>query len=144
MKDVRNIISWTSIDEALHFQIGATIVKILREEHPEFFDEDLSDMVRKACVKSIKYESDILDWIWEDGEIEGLNKKNILDFMKNQVNTSLEQMGFEPCFDREELSLKETDFFYKEVYGDNSTDFFSSRPTDYTVSNISFSEEDLF
>lgn len=144
LKDIKNIVAWTSIDEVCHFQIGATLVKILREEKPEYFDEELEDMVRKACLKSVKYESQILDWIWENGELEGLSKKNILDFMKNQVNDSMKQMGFEPCFDEEDISLKETDFFYKEVYGDTSADFFAFRPTDYTVSNVSFSEEDLF
>lgn len=144
LKDVKNVIAWTAIDEGQHFQIGATIVNILREEKPEFFDEELNSMVRKACIKSVKYESDILDWIWEYGELDGLTKKNILDFMKNQVNTSLEQMGFEKCFDEEEISLEETDFFYKEVYGDVNEDFFSIRPTNYTVSDTSFSGEDLF
>lgn len=143
MKDIRNIISWTAIDETCHFQIGATIVNILRTEKPEYFDDELDEMVRKACQKSIKYEKEILDWIWEEGELEGLTKENILSFMRNQVNTSLAQMGFKECFE-EVGDLAPTDFFFMEVYGDNNVDFFALRPTDYTVGDISITANDLF
>lgn len=143
MKDIRNIISWTAIDEGNHFQIGATIVNILRNEHPEYFDDELNDLVTKSCIKSIKYEKNILDWIWENGELEGLSKEDILSFMKNQVNTSLSQMGFEACFD-DVGSLDATNFFFMEVYGDSNVDFFALRPTDYTLGDISISGDDLF
>lgn len=143
MNDIKNIVEWSALDESTHFQIGATIVNILRVEHPEFFDKELEDMVRKACLKSIRYEKNILDWVWEHGELEGLTKENILSFMKNQVNTSLEQMGFEPCFE-DVGDLEPTDFFYMEVYGDKNTDFFKSRPTDYSVGDVSITADDLF
>lgn len=143
MKDIKNIVQWSAIDESTHFQIGATIVNILRVEHPEFFDEELDDMVRKACIKSIKYEKNILDWVWENGELEGLTKENIISFMKNQVNTSLKTMGFKECFE-DVGDLEPTDFFFREIYGDQMTDFFSSRPTDYTVGDISITKDDLF
>lgn len=143
MKDIRNIIKWTSIDEATHFRIGATIIGILRQEHPEYFDEELSNMVRKACIKSIKYEKNILDWIWENGELEGLSKENILSFMKHQINTSLDAMGFEPCFE-DVGDLQPTKFFYREVYGDENADFFAVRPVEYTVGDVSITEDDLF
>lgn len=143
MKDIRNVVAWSALDEATHFQIGATIINILRQEHPEYFDEELVDLVRKACVKSIKYETLILDWVWENGELEGLSKENLLSFMKNQVNQSLKQMGFEPCFENIG-DLKPTDFFFEEVYADSNVDFFSSRPTDYTVGDVSITKDDLF
>lgn len=143
MKDIRNIVSWSAIDEANHFRIGSTIVGILREEHPEYFDDELDDMVRKACLKSVKYEKGILDWVWENGELEGLSKENILSFMKNQVNQSLKQMGFEECFE-EVGDLEPTEFFFREVYGDDNTDFFALRPTSYTIKDISITAGDLF
>lgn len=143
MKDIRNIVKWSAVDEKLHFQIGATIVNILRHEHPEFFDDELNDIVHKACKKSIKYEKDILDWVWEKGELEGLSKDNILSFMKNQVNESLKVMGFDPCFDNIG-DLEPTDFFKIEVFADANDDFFAVRPVDYTIGDISITKDDLF
>lgn len=143
MKDIRNIVKWTAIDEVNHFQIGATIVNILRQEHPEFFDDELNEIVSKACIKSIKYEQAILDWIWENGELEGLTKSNIMSFMKYQVNDSLTQMGFDKCFD-EIGDLEPTEFFMAEVFGDANDDFFAVRPVDYTLGDTSITEDDLF
>lgn len=143
MKDIRNIIKWTAVDEVNHFMIGATIVNILREEHPEYFDKELNDLIRKACAKSIKYEKNILDWIWEQGELEGLTKDNILSFMKHQVNMSLERMGFDKCFD-DVGDLKPTEFFNAEIFADANDDFFAVRVTDYTVKDKAITANDLF
>lgn len=142
MKNIRNIINWTAKDEVLHFNIGALLVNILRQEQPELFDEEMDKVVRAACLKSIKYESDILDWIWEHGELEGLSKVDILAFMKNQVNESMEQMGFDKCF--EDIGdLSATAFFKTEMFGDTIDDFFAVRPTDYTMAS-EYTEDSLF
>lgn len=143
MKDIRNIIKWTAIDEQLHFNIGVYIVSILRNEHPELFDEELSEIVRKACIKSVKYEQDILDWIFEHGELENLSKTDLLYYMESRVNDSMKAMGFENVFDKKD-NLKNTDFFFEEVFADSMDDFFANRPTDYTLGDVSVTSEDLF
>lgn len=142
MKDISNIIKWTAIDERLHFDIGSTIINIIRKEHPELIDEELITIIKKACIKSIKYEAAILDWVFEDGELNGLGKEDLLNFMKAQVNESLVKMKFEPIF--EEGDLTNTEFFMEEVFADSMIDFFASRPTDYTLNDISITKEDLF
>ena len=43
MKDIRNIVKWTSIDEQLHFNIGVLLTNILRKEFPEMFTDDLKE-----------------------------------------------------------------------------------------------------
>lgn len=144
IKDVRNIIKWTAVEETLHFNIGSTIVDILRKEHPEMFDDELNELVRKACLKSIKYESNILDWIFENGELEHLSKEDLTDFMKDKVNASLIAMGFNTIFDPETLDLSKTRYFNEDVFADSMDDFFAVRPTDYTLKDKSVTAEDLF
>lgn len=143
MKDIRNIIKWTSIDEQLHFNIGATIIGILRKEHPELFDDELNETIKKACIKSVKYESDILDWVFEYGELKNLGKEDLLNYMKTRVNDSMEVMEFDKPF--EEIGdTSKTDFFHEEVFADSQDDFFAVRPVDYTLSDTSISGDDLF
>ena len=143
MKDIRNIIKWTAIDEQLHFNIGVTLINILRKEHPSLFDQDLNETVKKACIKSIKYEGNILDWVFEKGELEKLSKRDLTNYMKQRVNDSMITMGFEKPFDNIE-NFNRTDFFYEEVFADSQDDFFAVRPVDYTLSDISITEDDLF
>ena len=136
MKDIFNIIKWTAIDEQIHFQSGAFLVNTARKELPELFDEEFEDQIIKACQKSVKYESNILDWVFEDGEWEGLTKSDLLDFMKSRVNESLETIGMRKAFN-EELNVEKTKWFKKLVFEQSMPDFFALRPADYTVNQFS-------
>ena len=143
MKDIRNVIKWTALDEQLHFNMGVMIINILRKEHPELFDEELSDIIKKACIKSVKYETNILDWIFEEGELENLSKKDLLNYMESRVNDSMISMGFEQVFEGGK-DLSKTDFFFEEVFADSQDDFLAVRPVDYTIGDRSITKDDLF
>ena len=143
MKDIRNIVKWTSIDEQLHFNIGVLLTNILRKEFPEMFTSDLEEVVHKACLKAIKYESKLLEWVFEKGELQKMSRENLVDYMKFRVNESLDQLGFKKLFENQK-SPKELDFFYDEVFADSQDDFFAVRPVDYTLKDIAITGEDLF
>ena len=143
MKDIRNIVKWTSIDEQLHFNIGVLLTSILRKEFPEMFTTDLEEVVHKACLKAIKYESKLLEWVFEKGELQKMSRENLEDYMKFRVNESLDQLGFKKLFENQK-SPKELDFFYEEVFADSQDDFFAVRPVDYTLKDVSISGDDLF
>ena len=143
MKDIRNIVKWTSIDEQLHFNIGVLLTNILRKEFPEMFTSDLEEVVHKACLKAIKYESKLLEWVFEKGELQKISRENLEDYMKFRVNESLDQLGFKKLFENQK-SPKELDFFYEEVFADSQDDFFAVRPVDYTLKDIAITGEDLF
>ena len=143
MKDIRNIVKWTSIDEQLHFNIGVLLTSILRKEFPEMFTNDLEEVVHKACLKAIKYESTLLEWVFEKGELQKMSIENLEDYMKFRVNESLDQLGFKKLFENQK-SPKELDFFYEEVFADSQDDFFAVRPVDYTLKDIAITGADLF
>ena len=142
MKDVRNIIKWTSIDEQLHFNIGVLIVSILRKEYPEMFTEELTQEVYKSCKKAIRYEGELLNWVFEKGELSKMSKVDLEDYMKSRVDDSLLVLGFEKLFNtKEPQSLH---FFYEEVFADSQDDFFAVRPVDYSLKDIVINGEELF
>ena len=47
-------------------------------------------------------------------------------------------------FDIDKEILTSTKWFEEELLGNNMTDFFHSRPVEYSKKNQSFSESDLF
>src|SRR5690606_22901395 len=47
MKNVSNIIAWTSVDEQVHANAGIYIVNRIREEYPEFFDDQTREKVKR-------------------------------------------------------------------------------------------------
>lgn len=142
MKDIRNIVKWTAIDEQLHFNIGVTIVNILRQEFPDMFDDNLQSEVHKACKKALKYEANILDWVFETGELEYMTKSDLSQYMANRVNDSLVSLGFEPLSDN--IEVPNLNFFYEEVFADSQDDFFAVRPVDYTLKNEAIDADSIF
>mgnify|MGYP000268163589 FL=1 len=144
MKNVSNIIAWTSIDEQLHANAGMYIINKIKEENPEFFDTESVNKIRFMVTESIDIESRLLDWIFEQGELEFINKKDLLNFMKYRTDESLVKIGIKPVFNIPYESYEPMAWFEKEVFSNSMDDFFAKRPVDYTKHDKSITASDLF
>lgn len=143
-RGLSNAIEATSKEEQIHGLFGIEIINILREEHPEWFDEEMEKAVYEACSHSYEVEKKVLDWLYEDGELEFLPKKVVQEFIKNRLNNSLESVGYTKIFDIEEDILEETAWFDDEVISTKLTDFLSKRSVNYTKFTNSVTEDTLF
>jgi len=78
-------------------------------------------------------------------ESEHLSTPILQNFIKNRLNDSLTQIGIEPVFDDvDQEMLSKTEWFEEDTLGNVATDFFSKRPVEYSKSDKSYGEEDLF
>jgi ribonucleoside-diphosphate reductase beta chain len=144
MKNVSNIIAWTSVDEQIHANGGIYIVNTIKEEFPDFFDTETMGLIRKAVIDSIEVEAKILDWIFIEGEIDIINKKDLLNFMKFRVDESMKQIGFDTIFNVTNAEYQPMSWFEEEVFANSLDDFFAKRPVDYTKHDKSITADDLF
>jgi ribonucleoside-diphosphate reductase beta chain len=144
LKNVSNIIAWTSVDEQLHANAGIYLINVIREELPEIFDEDTQNKIYQVVKESIEIEAEILDWIFSDGEIENINKKDLLNFMKFRVDESLERIGMKKVFHVSDEEYKPMMWFEEEVFANSLDDFFAKRPVEYTKHDKSITADDLF
>lgn len=144
MKNVSNIIAWTSIDEQLHANAGIYIVNKIKEENPDFFDSKSINKIRLMVEESIDIESRLLDWIFEQGELEFINKIDLLNFMKYRTDESLAKIGIEPVFNVPFEAYQPMAWFENEVFSNSMDDFFAKRPVDYTKHDKSITASDLF
>lgn len=144
MKNISNIISWTSIDEQLHANAGIYIINKIKEEYPHFFDKASIEKIKKVVIESINIESKLLDWIFEEGDLEFVNKKDLLIFMKYRADDSLKKIGIEPIFNINYSNYKVMEWFEEEVFSSSMDDFFAKRPVDYTKHDKSITALDLF
>ena len=144
MKNVSNIIAWTSIDEQIHANAGIYIVNEIRREFPDFFDAATITQIREIVAHSIGVESEILDWIFEEGELENISKKDLLNFMKFRADESMEQVGLEKQFFVSEQDYIPMKWFEEEIFANSLDDFFAKRPVDYTKHDKSITADDLF
>lgn len=144
MKNVSNIIAWTSVDEQIHANGGIYIVNTIKEEFPDFFDAETMKLIRKTVEDSIEVERKILNWIFIEGEIDIINKKDLLNFMKFRVDESMKQIGFDPIFNVTNAEYQPMSWFEEEVFANSLDDFFAKRPVDYTKHDKSITADDLF
>lgn len=144
MKNVSNIIAWTSIDEQIHANTGIYIVNKIKEEYPSYFDEGAINEINRIVTDSIQIEGEILDWIFENGELDTISKENLLNFMKFRVDESLKQIGMEKIYNVSSTNYQPMAWFEEEVFANELDDFFAKRPTAYTKHDKSITADDLF
>lgn len=144
MKNISNIIAWTSVDEQVHANAGIYIINLIKKEHPDFFDDKTISEITNILKKSIEVEKDILDWIFADGEIDSISKTNLLDFMKFRADESIAEIGMSKIFNISSEQYKPMIWFEEEVFANSLDDFFAKRPVDYTKHDKSITAADLF
>jgi ribonucleoside-diphosphate reductase beta chain len=144
LKDTNKQVEYTSREENLHAMIGIKIINTIKEEHPELFDEELKKKIMHEAKDAIKYECQIIEWIVNGYQHEKLNSNLLKEFIKNRMNESLKQIGYDKIFEVDESVISETRWFEEQILGNNMTDFFHSRPVEYAKCSQSFDAEDLF
>ena len=143
-KGISNVVEATSKEEEIHGNFGSEIINIIKSEHPEWFDEEFNQLIYSACKKAYKSECDILDWIFEKGELDFIPKERIKHFIMNRFNNSLVGIGMEPLFEVDFTQIEETLWFDVECKSTKEGDFFYKKQIDYNKKGKSITSEDLF
>tara|TARA_B100001093_G_scaffold197398_1_gene189730 strand:- start:47158 stop:48144 length:987 start_codon:yes stop_codon:yes gene_type:complete len=144
LKAVNNIVAATSKEEALHGSFGTYIIRQIREEHPEYFNDEFKSLIYNYCRKALDAENKVLDWILEEGDTDFIKKEQVQEFVKDRLNTSLSGIGLDPIFETNEDQLIKTKWFNEELLSDVHVDFFDQRPTAYNKFDQSFDEDSIF
>jgi len=144
LKDTDQQVKYTRNEENIHAMVGAKIINTIREEHPELFDEELEEKILQEAQEAYKAESAIVDWMVNGIREEGLSADILKEFIKNRINESLKMIQFPSAFEIDKDTISSTMWFSEELLGNNMSDFFHSRPVEYSKKNQSFSEDDLF
>jgi len=144
LKGISNVVEATSKEEQIHGDFGIDVIKIIKSENPDWFDADYQAMIQEMCRESFAAESNIVDWIFESGELDFLPKKVVKEFIKNRFNNSLESIGIQKIFEIDQGLLARTEWFDDEIIGTKHGDFFVKRSINYSKRTQSITSDDLF
>jgi ribonucleoside-diphosphate reductase beta chain len=140
MKGTGQIVEWSVRDESLHSKAGCWLFRTMMEEMPELND-GMEAQIYDACDLSVKLEFDFIDKAFEMGEIEGLNKNQLKNFIKERANQKLIELGYNPLYnDIDPNLLKSMEWFGHLTSGKTHQDFFAGRVTDYSKSTADWSD----
>lgn len=144
LKEIDTVVEATMKEEIIHAQFGIYLINLIKKEYPEWFDQDFYDKIYRACIKAYNAEEKIIDWIFEDGEIDSISVKSVKEFIKSRFNDSLISIGGKPIFEINEENLKDLYWMTEAIYGYVRNDFFSTQGTNYTKFHKSITAKDLF
>lgn len=143
-KGISNVVEATSKEEDIHGNFGVELINIIKRENPEWFDKDFEELIYSACIKAFAAERGLLDWIFENGELDFLSKKTITEFIANRFNQSLKKIGMNSLFKVDEELLNKTKWFDVECTATKEGDFFYKKQIDYNKKSKSITHADLF
>ena len=92
-------------------------------------------------LKALNAEMNIIDWIYENGDLDFIPKDNIKAYVTNRFNKSLKTLGFKNIpdnFNEGADLLPKTKWFDIEVLGTKKVDFFNKRGIDYSKKTKDF------
>ena len=144
LKDTDQQVKYTRNEENIHGLVGTKIINTIKEEYPELIDQELIDRIVNEAKEAYESEAKIVDWMVNGIQEEGLSAPILKEFIKDRLNESLRGIGFPDAFDTDKELVSKTMWFNEELLGNNMTDFFHSRPVEYSKKSQSFSEDDLF
>jgi ribonucleoside-diphosphate reductase beta chain len=141
MKGTGQVVAWSVRDESLHSKAGCWLFRTMIEEMPELNNPIMTQQIYEACDLSVRLEFDFIDKAFEMGEIEGLNKEQLKNFIKERANQKLIELGYQSMYnDIDPSLLKQMEWFGHLTSGVEHQDFFAGRVTTYAKSTSDWSD----
>ena len=141
MKGMGQIVTWSVRDESLH---TASIIKLFRtfiHENPEIWDEEFQRELYVACETVLNHEDAFIDLAFEMGAIEGLEGREVKQYIRYIADRRLSQLGLQPVYRIEKNPLP---WMEEMLNGVEHANFFENRATEYSKAATQGSWEEAF
>ncbi len=141
MKGTGQVVEYSVRDESLHSKAGCWLFRTLLEENPTVNTSTLTKHINEACEISVQLEFDFIDKAFEMGEVNGITKEQLKNYIKERANQKLEELGYKSIYnDIDPNLLTQMEWFGHLTSGKSHSDFFSTRVSDYSKSTADWSD----
>ena len=144
LKGISNAVEATSKEENIHAEFGFDLVNLIKQENPSWWTPELVEDIICETENAFEAESEIINWIFEEGDLTFLTKEQTLEFIKHRFNLSLNSIGIDNIFTIDQKVLETTEWFDDEILTTKHTDFFNKRSINYSKKSKSITLNDLF
>lgn len=129
-------------DESLHSEAGCKLFRTLLEENPHLNTPLLKSEIELAVEESLNAEFNYIEKVFIKGDLETITKDQLKNFMFDRANRKLKELGFKEQYYVDNDLLKEMEWFYQLVSGEQQSDFFYNRETNYSKPNQDWNNSD--
>jgi ribonucleoside-diphosphate reductase beta chain len=140
MKGLGQIIAFSIKDESLHSDAGCWLFRTLVSEYPEILNDELRAEIADAARLTVELEDAFIDKAFEHGPVDGLEVKDLKNFIRFRANTKLTDLGLKKIWKNlDKAALDRMSWFDVLSSGVSHADFFAQRVSDYSKGNLDFS-----
>jgi len=141
MKGMGQIITYSIRDESMHVEAMTKLFREFIQENIDLWTDDFKKEIYQACREMVDLEDRFLDLVFEQGDIPGLTKKEMQQYIRYIADRRLLQLGLKTNYNVKDNPLNWLD----DVLGVEHQNFFEGRATTYMkaglrgdVSKVSF------
>ena len=105
MKGMGTIVEWSIRDETLHVQGNAKLFREFCAEHTRIVNDELKSKIYQIAKDVVKLEDKFIDLAYNGHKIEGLEKKDVKQYIRHIADRRLLQLGMKPNFNAKDNPL---------------------------------------
>ena len=132
MKGMGQIVSYSIKDESLHVEAMTKLFREFIQENIDIWTDDFKKEIYQSCREMVNLEQKFLDLVFEMGDIPGLTRKEMSDYVQYIADRRLLQLGLKPNYKVKENPLDWLD----DVLGVEHQNFFEGRATAYMKAGL--------
>ena len=132
MKGMGQIITYSIRDESLHVEAMTKLFREFIQENIDIWTDPFKKEIYKACRQMVELEDRFLDLVFEQGDITGLTKEEMKQYIRYIADRRLLQLGLKPNYDVKDNPLNWLD----DVLGVEHQNFFEGRATTYMKAGL--------
>lgn len=141
MKGMGQIVTWSIRDESLHVEGMLKLFETLIQENPEAWNDTVKKDIYDAARTMVELEDNFIDLAFKNNSIEGLDKRDVKEYIRYIADMRLLQMGLKTNFKVKENPLP----WLEEILNDSQhANFFEARVTEYQKAAIVGSWESIW
>ena len=132
MKGMGQIITYSIRDESMHVEAMTKLFREFMQENIDLWTDDFKAEIYQACREMVDLEDRFLDLVFEQGDIEGLTKSEMQQYIRYIADRRLLQLGLKPNYEVKDNPLNWLD----DVLGVEHQNFFEGRATTYMKAGL--------
>jgi len=132
MKGMGQIITYSIRDESMHVEAMTKLFREFIQENIDLWTDDFKAEIYQACRDMVDLEDRFLDLVFEQGDIPGLTKKEMQQYIRYIADRRLLQLGLKTNYNVKENPLNWLD----DVLGVEHQNFFEGRATTYMKAGL--------
>jgi len=132
MKGMGQIVTYSIRDESMHVEAMTKLFREFIKENLHLWTDEFKKEIYQVCREMVKLEDKFLDLVFEMGDIQGLSKHEMKQYIRYIADRRLLQLGLKPNFGVKDNPLDWLD----DVLGVEHQNFFEGRATTYMKGGI--------